>query len=91
VRAFADSNGIPIIDCAPDVRRFQIAQPELGKHDGKPGVFLILVAKSKAPVWEVERTNSGKVGAIRRKKPMPYVNHYSFHIWDAEWGHVPSK
>jgi hypothetical protein len=19
---------------------------------------------------------------------MPYVNHYTFHIWDAEWGHV---
>jgi hypothetical protein len=42
-------------------------------------------------VWEVERTTTGKVGAIRRKKPMPYVNHYSFHIWDTEWGHVTIK
>jgi hypothetical protein len=91
VRAFADSNGIPIIDCAPNVKKFQIAQTDLSKHDGKPGVFLILVAKSKAPVWEVERTTTGKVGAIRRKKPMPYVNHYSFHIWDAEWGHITIK
>ena len=22
---------------------------------------------------------------------MPYVNHYSFHIWDREWGHVTIK
>src|SRR5437870_3469928 len=22
---------------------------------------------------------------------MPYVNHYSFHIWDPEWGHITLK
>jgi len=22
---------------------------------------------------------------------MPYVNHYSFHILDPEWGHLPIK
>ena len=22
---------------------------------------------------------------------MPFVNHYSFHIWDAEWGHITIK
>jgi hypothetical protein len=91
VRAFAEANGIRIVDCAPKVKKFEIAQADLRKHDGRPGVFLILVAKSRAPVWEVERTRSGKVGAIRRKKPMPFVNHYSFHIWDAEWGHVTIK
>ena len=91
VRAFAEAKGIPIVDCAPKVKKFEIAQADLCKHDGRPGVFLILVAKSRAPVWEVERTKSGKVGAIRRKEPMPFVNHYSFHIWDAEWGHVTIK
>jgi hypothetical protein len=28
---------------------------------------------------------------IEKKKPMPYVNHYSFHILDAEWGHITIK
>jgi hypothetical protein len=21
----------------------------------------------------------------------PFVNHYSFHIWDEEWGHITFK
>ena len=25
------------------------------------------------------------------KQPWPYVNHYSFHIWDPDWGHVTIK
>jgi hypothetical protein len=28
---------------------------------------------------------------IERKKPMPYVNHYSFHILDPDWGHITIK
>jgi hypothetical protein len=28
---------------------------------------------------------------IEAKKPMPYVNHYSFHILDADWGHITIK
>src|SRR5207302_4507700 len=48
--------------------------------------FLILVSKAQAPVWEI----SGKCH-LERKKPMPYVNHYSFHIWDPEWGHITLK
>jgi len=28
---------------------------------------------------------------IERKKPMPYVNHYSFHILDPDWGHLTIK
>jgi hypothetical protein len=57
----------------------------------KPGLFLILVAKARAVVWEVLQTKAGKIGDIRRKKPLPFVNHYSFHIWDAEWGHITIK
>jgi hypothetical protein len=28
---------------------------------------------------------------IERKKPMPYVNPYSFHILDPDWGHLTIK
>jgi hypothetical protein len=91
IRAFAQANAIPVVDCAPKEKKFEIAQTYLAKHDGKPGLFLILVAKARAPVWEVQQTKSGKIGDIHRKHPMPFVNHYSFHIWDAEWGHITIK
>jgi hypothetical protein len=91
VRAFAKDRGIPLVDCAPKEKKFEIAQTYLAQHDGRPGLFLVLVAKARAPVWEVQLTKSGKIGDIHRKNPMPFVNHYSFHIWDAEWGHITIK
>ena len=91
VHAYAKAAGIPVVECAPKDKKFKIAEEYLAKHDGKPGLFLILVAKARAVVWEVEQTKSGKIGDIHRKKPLPFVNHYSFHIWDAEWGHITIK
>jgi hypothetical protein len=44
------------------------------------GLFLIVVGRAQAPVWDI----SGK-HHIEQKRPMPYVNHYSFHILDPEW------
>jgi len=91
VRAYAKAAGIPVLDCAPKEKKFEIAATYLAKHNGKPGVFLILVAKAKAPAWEVLQSKSGTIIDIHRKDPMPFVNHYSFHIWDAEWGHITIK
>jgi DNA-binding transcriptional ArsR family regulator len=42
-------------------------------------------------VWEVQHTGTGKLGQLVPKQPWPYVNHYSFHIWDPDWGHVTIK
>ena len=50
------------------------------------GVFLILVSRAQAPVWEVVRKHH-----LEGKKPMPSVNHYWFHILDPDWGHVTIK
>jgi hypothetical protein len=49
-------------------------------------LFLVLVGRAQAPVWDVSANHH-----IEKKKPMPYVNHYSFHILDAEWGHITIK
>jgi hypothetical protein len=49
-------------------------------------LFLVLVGRAQAPVWDISANHH-----IERKKPMPYVNHYSFHILDAEWGHITIK
>jgi hypothetical protein len=86
LRAFAKAKGIPVIDCGRGERKHEIAEEYLARPTGKPGLFLILVGKAPAPVWEA----TGK-HHLEWKKPMPYVNHYSFHIWDPEWGHVTIK
>jgi hypothetical protein len=83
LRAFAQGRGIPVIDCRRGEKKHQTAEEYLATQEAKPGLFLIMVAKAPAPVWE----GSGK-HHLEGKKPMPYVNHYSFHIWDREWGHA---
>jgi len=86
VRAWAKASAIPLIDCKPGERKHDIAEEHLKKTTVKQGVFLILVARAQAPVWDV-----GPKHHLERKKPMPYVNHYSFHILDPDWGHVTIK
>src|SRR6202023_4008645 len=56
-----------------------------------PGLFLILVSKAPALVWEAEMTGTGKLGKLKPKDPGPYVNNYSFHILDPDGGHLTIK
>src|SRR5512133_3134864 len=72
VRAWAKASGIPLIDCRPGERKHDIAEEHLKKTTVKQGVFLILVARAQAPVWDVSPKHR-----LERKMPMPYVNHYS--------------
>jgi hypothetical protein len=90
VRAYAKRHGVPIIHCKQGQRKHEIAKQYLPQDPDFVGVFLILVGRAPAPVWKVKR-KSGKIINIERKKPYPYVNHYSFHIMDPEWGHVMIK
>ena len=99
VRAYAEANGIPVVDCRSGERKHKLAEQHLDSaQDRKPGLFLILVSKAPALVWEVQKTKSGKIGGLvpKGKQPdgtvkYPFVNHYSFHIWDTEWGHITFK
>jgi hypothetical protein len=86
VRAYAKAHRIPVIDCGVDERKHELAEQHLTTTKVPEGVFLILVGRAQAPVWDV----SGK-HHLERKRPMPYVNHYSFHILDPDWGHVTIK
>jgi hypothetical protein len=90
VHAYAKRHGVPIIHCKQGQRKHEIAKQYLPQDPDFVGVFLILVGRAPAPVWKVKR-KSGKIINIERKKPYPYVNHYSFHIMDPEWGHVMIK
>jgi len=86
VRAYAEAHSIPVIDCSVGERKHNIAEEWLAKTKITQGLFLVLVGKAQAPVWDIRPPHH-----LERKKPMPYVNHYSFHILDPEWGHITIK
>jgi len=93
VRGWAQKNQIPVIDCRKGERKHDLAERYLADHPevvNKPGVFCVFVSRAPYPVWDVRRFGQGGID-LQRKDPQPYVNHYSFQIWDNEWGHVTIK
>ncbi|MGD0607500.1 MAG: hypothetical protein ABSA53_28445 [Streptosporangiaceae bacterium] len=89
VRAWAAASGVPLVYCKAGERKYLIAAEYLKTHSVGPGVFLILVAKAPAPVWKVKRSASGIITNLEKKTE--YVNQYSFHIMDQQWGHLTIK
>ena len=86
IHGYAKANGIPLVHCPAGERKHELAEEYLAKTNITQSLFLILVGRAQAPVWDVSVNHH-----IEPKKPMPYVNHYSFHILDPEWGHITIK
>jgi hypothetical protein len=84
IRGYAKANDIPVVDCPAGERKHELAEEYLAKTKITQGLFLILVGRAQAPVWDVSANHH-----LERKKP--YVNHYSFHILDPQWGHITIK
>src|SRR6201993_3249752 len=76
-----------LVHCQAGQHKHELAEEYLAKTQIRQGVFLILVGRAQAPVWDVTTNHHH----IEPKRPMPYVNHYSFHILDPEWGHLTIK
>jgi hypothetical protein len=90
VKAWGAANAVPVIFCKAGERKHRTAERHLAEHEVGIGVFLVLVAKAPAPVWKVARSpKTGDITNIERRRE--YVNHYSFHLIDPEWGHVTIK
>ena len=89
VKAWGAANAVPVIFCKAGERKHRIAEEYLATHEVGIGVFLVLAAKAPATVWKVKRSAAGRIVNIERRRE--YVNHYSFHIIDPEWGHVTIK
>lgn len=87
LRAYCNKNNIPVIDCEAGERKHEKAEEYLPSDPAFRGVFLVLVNRAPAPVWDIVRGSNGIVN-IAHKKRKPYVNHYSFHIKDPDWGHI---
>ena len=86
LRARAAEAGIPVRDCRVGEAKHEIGEELLRNTSVREGLFLILVSRAPAPVWDVHPSRH-----ITRKKPAVYVNHYSFHILDRDWGHITIK
>jgi hypothetical protein len=86
VHGYAKAYAIPVIDCPARQRKHDLAEEYLAKTTVTQGLFLVLVGRAQAPVSDMNAAHH-----IERKKPMPYVNHYSFHILDPDWGHLTIK
>jgi hypothetical protein len=89
VRAFAQAKGIPVIDCGNGERKHLIAEEYLASHQVGRGVFMILVARAVSPTWKVIRSKTGVL--VNLEKKPSFVNHFSFHIMDPDWGHLVIK
>lgn len=87
VRGWAKKNGIPVVYCKTGDRKHQIVEQYVPDDPSFRGIFAVLVNRAPTPVWDVLRFPGGGFH-LKRKEPKPFVNHYSFHIIDDEWGHV---
>jgi len=88
-RAFAKANHIPIIYPEKDARKHEVAQTYLRDFKKEQGIFLIMVGREMAWVYE-SYPPSTKPETLHRhlEAHMRLVNYYYFHIRDKNWGHV---
>ena len=89
VRGWAQANDVPVIDCQAGERKDDLVPSYLPKSPDFVGVFLILVGRVPAPIWDVTCSPKGHIVELARKRAQ--VNHYTFHIMDPEWGHIVIK
>ena len=70
VPSWARTNGVPGIDCDHDERKHEIAAAHLKKNPNVRGVFLVLVGRAVATLWEVKRSRQGVIQNLQTKRPM---------------------
>lgn len=87
VNAFCKSKNIPLVYFKAGERKHERAEELIPKDKSFEGLFAIFVARSPGMVWDVKEFGGGKID-IRRKEPLPFINHYYFHLIDKEWGHL---
>jgi len=90
VRAWAAAHQVPVLDCEPGTHKHEVAEQHLPTDPAFTGVFLILVSRAPALQWQVRRFANGGL-QLQQRSPWAYVNHYSFHILDPDWGHITIK
>src|SRR5712692_3643946 len=88
LEGYTKKSKIPFLYCDAGERKHEKAEPYIPTDPAYKGIFLVLVGRAPAPVWEVQRNSKNQITNLYRKKKWPYVNHYHIHLMDPEWGHV---
>ena len=86
---FAQANQIPIITPAKGTRKHEVAQTYLKDFKKEQGIFLIMVVREMAMVYDSHAPKT-KAENLHRHLQANWrlVNYYYFHIRDKNWGHV---
>jgi len=90
VKAFCESKQIPLQFFKPGERKHEVAEELIPKDPSFDGIFVVFVSRAPSLLWDVKRFDNGRMD-IRKKKASSFVNHFSFHIIDKEWGHITIK
>lgn len=90
IRAFCKKKDIPLVYFKAGERKHEEAEKLLPTDKNFTGLFAVFVSKAPAMVWDVKEFGDNKID-IRKKIPASFINHYSFHIIDEEWGHITIK
>jgi hypothetical protein len=80
VRGWAHTQQVPMIDCKRGERKHQLAEEYLATHTVGTGVFLILVARASAAVWEVTRSSTGVIINLARRGPSSTTTRFTSWI-----------
>ena len=75
IHGYAKANGIPVAHCPAGERKHELAEEYLAKTNITQGLFLILVGRAQAPVWDVSVNHH-----IEPKKPMPHESGGQTHL-----------
>ncbi len=67
LRGYAKAHNIPVVDCPIGERKHDLAEEYLAKTNITKGLFLVLVGRAQAPVWDV----SGKHHLERKSRCRP--------------------
>jgi hypothetical protein len=53
IRGYAKAHGVPVIDCSAGQRKHELAEEHRATTKVTQGLFLVLVGRTQAPVWDV--------------------------------------
>ena len=90
VKAFCKKEDIPLIHFKAGERKHEEAEKLIPTDKNFLGIFAVFISKAPALVWDIKEFGNSRI-SIRKKIPLSYVNHYSFHIMDKQWGHITFK
>ena len=92
IRAAMGQRGITVHYLEKNERAHEIAEAHIPDDPNYRGVFLVTIGKAPAVAWDVQYSSDGeRIRNIKKRDPLPYLNHYAFHIMDPDWGHVTFK